>query len=197
MILPYPDHYGVTCGQLQRSSGKSGTSPGVLVFEKHVGCVPGLRPNSLDPLGELLARVALTPQADVAPAGSVDQFWTRRLIHIGDAQGAQFRPQALEHVVVEPTRVPEFESHSRSLADEAQEGFESREILLEIGRQLEQDRASAPFSAEAARRKSFVAASAFFSRLKCVIACGALRANRKPAGTCWAHDERTLALGIR
>src|SRR5436190_8917437 len=49
-------------------------------------------------------------------------------------------PQAGESLVVEPARMPELERDSPLTAQQAQEGFESRQILLEVRRQLKQQR---------------------------------------------------------
>src|SRR5207248_519439 len=58
-----------------------------------------------------------------------------------DAEGEILRPEPLEHVGVHPGRVPELERGAGARGKDAEKRIEHREILAEIRRQLEEDRA--------------------------------------------------------
>src|SRR6185437_2439298 len=124
--------------QFDEAGRELGTSPSIFMLEKHVGFAPALRPKPLDPIAELLVAVVFAPQTHVAPRGGADQFGAWGIVGVGDAQRARMGAKATEHVVVEPALVSELER--RRILDKPQESFEPREILLEIRRQLKQQR---------------------------------------------------------
>src|SRR5438132_7558774 len=96
------------------------------------------RLHRLDPLLEILVLVALVAQPHVAEVGSGDE---RRmpLLRVRDAQRRVPDPQCLVHVVRQPRRVTELPGAPQVSRELGEEIVQPIQILLEVGRQLEQD----------------------------------------------------------
>src|SRR5437016_10284565 len=97
------------------------------------------RLHRLDPLLEILVLVALVAQPHVAEVGGGDE---RRmaLLRVRDAQRRVRDPQCLVHVVRQPRRVTELQGATQVSRELGEEIVQPIQILLEVGRQLEQDR---------------------------------------------------------
>ena len=115
---------------------------GLLMLEvhEHIGARSRAAADGLRPAPEVLGRVALVAQTKIAVARR-DLDGGREFLAVGDAEREILRPEPLEHLGVHPRRVPELERGAGVRGKDAEKRIEHREILAEIRRQLEEDRA--------------------------------------------------------
>ena len=112
----------------------------VLEVDEDLAAAGGLLANHVGPPRDVVRRVALVAQPEVAVVGG-DLDRRRQLLAVGDAQRQVPRAQPAVHLVVQPRRVPELERRADARRKGVEERVEQREVLLQIRRQLEQQRA--------------------------------------------------------
>ena len=165
------------------AAASAGPGGGVFVFEEYKDFAPVLRPDAFDPLGELRLGVSLFAEADVTPIGGADELWQRAVVGFGGAEGGLVLSQAGVDVVREPAFVLQLQDDRRPAGDVFEECLEPRQVLFEIRRQLEQQRALRLPSSAARLTKSSICSSAFTRRRKWVIVCRALSTKRNDSGS--------------
>src|SRR5690606_39956523 len=85
-----------------------------------------------------LRRVALAAQPQVAVGRGRDEGRVALLARVGDAERDLARAQGGEDVVVEPGLVAELERRAPAAGQRVEERLEPRQVLLQVGRELEQ-----------------------------------------------------------
>src|SRR5215471_5108329 len=125
--------------QGQELACKAGPSPLLLVLEEDEGVRPRLREEPAGPVPEILLGVVLPAEAQVPPPGRRDEGRGEVLV-LRDAEGAAPGLQRLEDVVLEPGWVAELERAARRRRQDRQELRQPRQVLLEVRRELEEDR---------------------------------------------------------
>src|SRR6267143_3650536 len=113
----------------------------LFVLEEDERVLPLLpqRLHRLGPVLEILRCVPLVAQPHVAEVGSGDERGMP-LLRVRDAQRGVPHPQRLIYVVREPRRVTELPGAPQVRRELGEEIVQPVEVLLEVGRQLEQDR---------------------------------------------------------
>src|SRR5215510_1186662 len=96
--------------------------------------------DGLCPFLEIIGRVALIAQPEVAEVGGCDD---RRgaLLAVNNAKGGVPAPEQRVYIVVEPRLVTKLEGRSGAGRYEGQDPSEPVQVLAEVRRNLEQDRA--------------------------------------------------------
>src|SRR5213594_3276827 len=154
----------------------------LLVLEEHERVAPAgaHRADRLDPCRQPCVRVIDRAQPEVAPVGG-RQRRRRRLLVLDDGQRGVARPQPLVHVVGEPGRVPELPGHPEIRRHHIKDVGQAADILLEVGRQLEEQGAQP--RAETARDVAEDAHGLVdvAQPREVVMRCGALSTNVKSA----------------
>ena len=121
----------------------------MLEVDEHVGATRRSRLNRLGPPRDVVRRIPFIAQAEVGVIGR-DLDRGRQLLALGHAERQVSRPQAGVDLVIEPRGVAELERRADAWRKGVQEGVEQCEVLFEVGRELEQQRAE--LGAERGRR---------------------------------------------
>ena len=106
------------------------------MLEERVRFIPALGFEFLDPICEMVVAIFFAPYMHVSPRRGADEIRAREVVRVGNTQRTGIRAEVVEHLVVEPTLVPEFDRGAHPAIHKTQEGFKTCKILLEIGRQL-------------------------------------------------------------
>ena len=111
-----------------------------LVHEVHVDLPPRRRVEPLRPPLQVVVRVRFEPQPHVAPGRRLHERRRRVVLALGQAQRRAGFPERRVDVVGKPGVAAKLERRAVVGGKDAEKGSEARQVLLEIRRQLEQDR---------------------------------------------------------
>ena len=113
----------------------------VFEIDKHVAAGRGLSRDDLGPSRDLVGRVSFVAEPEIRVVGS-DRDRRGQPLAVRDTQAPGSRAfSRLEDIVVEPGRMPKFERRRRLWRQVVEKRVEQGEVLLQVRRQLKEQRA--------------------------------------------------------